>query len=418
MPYPPDYGTFTITRAIQLTQLSWTPGKLRSVNVAKASDGNGNDPVLMKRAFDGVAGDVYGGGIGKRIRIGAVHAAPPPGPPPLPPVVPAPPPPPPLPNVSCVGVMDVGAAGCNLLFDNTLPNALPLTYFDVGSPMNVNVGSMIPTLRGGPANPAWLGPIMPAAGAPINAVLSHWHWDHWRLAHIAGLLVPWVDPPQPIGPMAGAFQVALGLLRAPYGGAPFTVFGNYTVYQCAPPPAGLPAAALMDNTGLAFSFVTRLPMVDVVPHMVVLTGDANFDSVGVLQAAGYPNLTGIGAVHHGSNQHGAANNLPAVLAMYAGQGKIAYSNGVRLTGAGAWVHCYGHPNAAAVGNYVAGGWGAPLAPVPPAPNYHRSTSEGLLLNGPLPPAAGARGNIAMGTPPVLGAPYAATAFGAFPNQLI
>lgn len=422
MAYPNKLGNFSVTSARQLTKPFWTGLSLISQNV---KPGERAMPVLgggrkrqLEEDFEPVANDAYEP-PGKRARLAPVLPVGPPAPAPVPPALPVPAPP--LPPVGSVGVMDVGAAGCNLLFSNAAVNPQPLTYYDLGAPIFWNIGSILPTLQGGPANPAWVGPIMNNAGGNLNVVLSHWHMDHWRLAFLAGLnALAWMDINQPLGGATAAFQAAL-VNRLAFPGPVIAPFPNYTLYQCVPQP-GLPAAAMIDNTGLAMRITTLLPVAGpppVVPHDIVLTGDANLNSV---PAVAYANVTGIGAVHHGSHTHGAANpaNLFPVIAAFALQGRIAYSNGVRQTAAGAWVHCYGHPSPLAIPNYAAPamGWGFPAAPpIPPPPNFHRSTSEGQALNGGMPPPAGARGNIRMGTNAPLGPPYAATAFGAFPNLL-
>ena len=152
---------------------------------------------------------------------------------------------------------------------------------------------------------------------------------------------------------------------------------------------------------------TLLPLADPTHHNILMTADANVSTL-PFAAGAVPNLTGLSAVHHGSNANGATAVLPTQVAAYAGQGRIAYSYGIRpATGA----HCYGFPVPAAIVNYVAAGWGA-------VATNHMSTAEGTGLNAPYPPVPPAtRGNISMGAVPVLGAPYNATAFANYPNNL-
>jgi hypothetical protein len=303
--------------------------------------------------------------------------------------------------------MDVGAAGSNLLINQDQP----VHYFDLGFPMNVFKRSTPANIRAGAPAPS--GPILQNTAGNLDVFLSHWDWDHWRLAHIWGITVlPWTDVAQPVGPSAANFIAGLAN-RLIYGGAASTVAADYVLYQCVPVGAGAATpATVMNNSGLAMGIPTLMPSADPWPHMIVLTGDANFDSVPALHPL-YPNVSAIGAAHHGSNANGAAANIPAPVAAYAGAGWIAYSYGVKQLAAGGWFHCYGFPVPAAVAAYTAAGWGTPAAPP-----LHASTAEGVNLNGPLPVAPPAvRGNIRVADPTALNAAYNATAYFAFPNAL-
>jgi hypothetical protein len=182
-----------------------------------------------------------------------------------------------------------------------------------------------------------------------------------------------------------------------YGGAAFTVTPNYTLYQCAP-AASAAGAVLLNNSGLAMQMNILLPTGDPTVHSLYLTGDANFNSLPFPTTA---DITAVVAVHHGSNNHGAAANLPAQAANYAGNGRIAYSYGVRPTN----THPYGFPNPGAVLAYGNAGW-----------TQLRSTAEGANLYH-APPAGAGRGNIRMGNQAGLNAAYNATAFFAFPNAI-
>lgn len=384
------YGQYTLTSATLITLPQWTSKGLISSAVPRgelAARDVGDTDVARRKIVSR-----YHPYARKRAPIKAV--APPPPPPPL---APPPPPPPPPPPISGVGVMDVGQGNCNLLLD---ANVEPLAYFDVGYPLWFYVGSLPANMRFG--NAAYLGPIPQNAAANLEVVLSHWDWDHWRLGHVAGLAaLPWLYPMQPVGPVTAAFIAGLANGNV-YGGAPVTALANYTIYQCVP-PLGAPAAMLMNNSGLALQVQTNLPVADPAWHTMIMTGDANFDTLPIHPV--YPALTGITAVHHGSNAHGAAANLPAPVAPYAATGRIGYSYGVRQTAAGALVHCYGFPVPAAVAAYHAAGW-----------NNEESTAEGANINA-APPAVGNRGNIRMGNQTALNAAYNGTAFFNFPNQL-
>ena len=324
-------------------------------------------------------------------------------PPPIPPV----PPVPPVPNIASIGNMDVGMGNCALLFDQ---NSEPVTYFDTGYPVFFYTSSVPNELRptiGGVVNVNYQGPIMNNAAGTLEVVLSHWDWDHWRLGRVAGLhTIPWTFPAQPVGPSARAFinlLIASGTANPYPAGTPNIVLNDYAIYQCTP-PAGVNRAMIMNNSGLALEVNTLLPITDPYPHQFIITGDCNFNNTHIVAN----NASGIMAVHHGSNNHGATANLPTPVAPFAALGRIAYSYGI--TGGGN--HCYGFPVPAAVAAYQASGWGTPLLP-PPPPNQE-STAQGNQINGP---GVAQRGNIRVGDQAALPAVYAGTAFFNYPNSL-
>lgn len=301
--------------------------------------------------------------------------------------------PPPVPPVASVGVMDVGIGNCNMLLDQG-PD--PLIYYDIGFPLFFYRDSAPPGLT--PA--AWLGPILTnnATGNLVTVVLSHWDWDHWRLGRIASMQNhPWIVPRQPFGFAANNFFLTLTNVQV-YAGAAVANGNGYTVYRCVPPP-GSPPAVVLNNSGLALRLDIRLPSTGLIVHSLYVTADANFTS---LPVAVQGDTAAIVAVHHGSNNHGAAANLPAPDPRYPGTGRVVYSYGVRAANGR---HPYGFPVAAAVAAYQASGWTA-----------ERSTAEGANINA-APPAVLNRGNNRMGDPTLLGPAYANTAFSAFPNGL-
>jgi len=402
-----DYGEYQLTGAQLLTLPQWTSGRVVSVNVTSEADdpepADGPRRVGMKRSFSQMANNGFLPNRAKRVRLLPVLPVAPPPLPPLPPVLPPPPPPPP--PIASIGVMNVGAGGCQLLFDQ---NQQPVTYFDLGFPLNMFRRSCPANLRFGAVAPS--GPIRQNLAGNLEVVLSHWDWDHWRLAHVWGLNnLPWTYVPQPVGPAAANFILTLAA-RAIYGGAAIAAGANYTLYQCMPAP-GAPPAVVMNNSGLAMQVATLLPIADPLAHNFLMTGDANFDALPIHPV--FPNLTGITAAHHGSNANGAAANLPNPAAPYALAGRIAYSYGVVQRVAG-WIHCYGFPVPAAVLAYIAAGWGTVAVPI-----LHGSTAEGAVLNGALPPggAGNIPGNIRVGDQTVLPAGYNNTAFFAYPNPL-
>lgn len=328
-------------------------------------------------------------------RNAPANVVPPPAIPlPVPPPIPLPPPL--APPISSIGIMDIGIGNCNLLFDQ---NIEPVTYFDTGYPLFFYYSTIPNTMRFG--NPAYIGPIPQNIAGNLNVVLSHWDWDHWRLGHVAGLQgLNWLVPNQNLGPSATNFYNSIPVLnRQVYGGAPVSVFPNYTLYQCTVAP-GSPPAVIQNNTGIAMSVQTNLPTADLAWHAVLLTADANCNTVGI--AAGALALTGILAVHHGSNNAGAAMGLPAPAAGYLATGRIAYSYGINpATG----YHPYGFPVPAAILAWQAQGW-----------TVQRSTAEGPFLNN-VPPALGNRGNIRVANNTALNAAYNGFAFFNFPNTL-
>lgn len=316
-----------------------------------------------------------------------------------------PPPPPPPPPIRSIGVYDIGQGNCNILFDN---NLTPLTYYDVGYPLWFFTNSIPPTIRIG--NPAYMGPILPGPAAPnLEVILSHWDYDHWRMGGYAGMNnMNWTVPVQPVGPTAVAFWNSIPAANQfLYPAAtPFIIDPNFILYDCQPAP-GMPPPALMNNTGIALWMDTRLPTGDPVWHKVLLTGDANCDSVYALHPA-FPNITGLLAVHHGSNAYGAPNNLPVQAAGYVGQGRVVYSYGVSAT---TGAHAYGFPNALAVAAYRAAGWGQAGMPV----NIDEcGTAEGFQINAG---GLAQRGNIRVGDNTALPAAFNYSAFSILNHQV-
>ena len=303
--------------------------------------------------------------------------------------------PPPAHNSVCV--MHVGQGNCNLAIDN---NNEPRFYYDVGFPLFFYTATAPANLRAGAAAPS--GPILQNAAGNLEVILSHWDWDHWRLAAIwPGLAaLPWTVPVQPVGGASlNFFNNHLPHAQVLPLGGPLTVgYGNFTAYRAFPPPGAHPAMVI-NNTGIALGIDTQLPVGAPASHQVVITGDANFSSLPAPFPAA-PNIIGITAVHHGSNAHGAAMNLPVPTAPYAAAGRIAYSCGLSPTG----YRPYGFPNPLAVPSYQVSGWNAP---------NEMDTPEGAGINIGAPN----HGNIRMGSQAALPAAYNNTAFFAYPHQL-
>ena len=319
---------------------------------------------------------------GKRIYKGAplVRAVPPP-------LVPPPPPPPPL--IAAIAVNDIGIGNCNMLIDT---NGDPVAYYDCGYPLWFFVSSAPANIRVG--LPGYLGPITQNAAHNLEVVLSHWDWDHYRYAALTPLFgLPIYAPDQPLGPAANNFANALPNLVRHNPLIPMVVGAGYNIHQCVPLP-GMPAAALLNNSGLALRVPTLLPVADPIAHDVILTGDANYAT---LPPAIFNNVNGVLAVHHGSNAHGAGN--PPPLAPTTPPGFNAYSYGITA----ALNRPYNFPVQLAVNTYGLGGW-AQMAATPEAP-----------IRGV--PVAINRGNIRMGNQGALPVAYNYSAFAPFVRGL-
>lgn len=360
-------------------------------SVVLVPPGSGNGQVSLKADAVGVKrkrslGNTYYP-VAKKRRV---------APPPPPPVV-APPPPAPL--TSGVGVMDIGIGNCNMLVDQA---GDVIAYYDLGYPLWFFLTSPPLNMRFG--NAAYTGPVLQNAAGTLQVVLSHWDWDHWRLGHIAGLnVLPWTVRMIPAGPAALNFFNTIpvanrNVLAGGAGAAPVAGPGGSTIYFTNPVGAVIPAM-IMNNTGLALSVPTNLPLADPIQRQIVLTGDANFNFVPMPPVVA-GNITGIVAVHHGSSNHGASGPpLPNPVIPYALTGRIGYSYGISNAG----THAYGFPVAVSVANYQAAGW-----------NNETSTAEGAAINAG---GVAGRGNIRMGAQIPLLAAYNGTAFFAITNPL-
>lgn len=400
-----SYGSWELVSSppaqlLYLPQL-WTgpgPSPTGSDVVLVPPTGDGSTNQVSFKASPGVLGtkrkrsiDYTFIPVAKRAKVVAAPAAPVPVIPPLPP--------PPPPATSGVGIMDIGIGNCNMLVDQA---GDVIAYYDLGYPLWFFLTTPPLNMRFG--NAAYTGPILQNAAGNLQVVLSHWDWDHWRLGHVAGLnVLPWTVRMIPAGPSALNFFNSIPLanrnvLGGGAGAAPVAGPGGSTIYFTNPVGAAIPAV-IMNNTGLALSVPTNLPVGDVIQHQIVLTGDANFAFV-PLPPVVSGNITGIAAVHHGSNGHGASGPpLPNPVIPYALTGRIGYSYGITNAG----THAYGFPVPASVANYQAAGW-----------NNQMSTAEGAAIN--VGGVAG-RGNIRMGTQVALLPAYNGTAFFAITNPL-
>jgi len=295
--------------------------------------------------------------------------------------------------ITSIGAMDIGQGNCNLLLDTANE---PFTYFDLGYPLWFYVGSLPANMNYANLGGAYMGPITQNPPAnDLEVVLSHWDWDHWRLGKVANMnTLRWIVPYQPIGGSALAFYNSLTNVQV-YNNGPFNgAGGTYDLYRCA--PGNLPAAAVLNNTGIAMNVHMKLPVGTVPATTVLMTGDANFSSI---QGGPFNFVAGIEAVHHGSNAHGASGNLPAPIG--GTPGRIFYSYGLRMQG-GVLVYVYGFPVPAAVNDYHVGGW-----------TIESATAEGTHIRA-LPTTQANRGNVRVGDPAPLPGTYAYSAFSIFP----
>lgn len=328
--------------------------------------------------------------------------------------VPAQPPVQPPAPITSVAVMDVGQGNCNLV----LAGAEPKFFFDTGMPLWFFTGTAPPRIFAN-VNPPDQGPIVEKHNqTTIPVILSHWDWDHWRLARAWQRLGAgqWTVPLQPRGPSANNFFLTLnqpnviGPFVNPNAAAqpqanvahPLPQAG-YTIYRCHPPD-GAPhdPGMVMNNSGLAVSVPIQTPpgtpLPPPAPARALLTADANFNSlppVALIPQAAYTT-----AVHHGSRAHGASENLIEPPQPIANAGRIAYSSGRRGT-----LYAYGFPVQESLDHYRQAGW-----------TQERSTAEGATIRQP--GGAANRGNVRMGDQTPL-ADYQPSCFAVFrqPNQL-
>jgi hypothetical protein len=274
----------------------------------------------------------------------------------------------PDPIIRAIGVMDVGIGNCNMFFDVA---GDPVAYFDTGYPLVFYRNSAPNALRA--ATPAYTGPILQNRAGSLGVVLSHWDWDHYRLGRIANMEnLPWVVPNQPIGPAAMNFRNSLTNWN--YFVGPYLDIVNIGRFvQCN--------GVGLNNSGIAIIIKTYLPSGGNVDRYFISTGDASFGNVPI-PAYANGSISGIVAVHHGSNTHGAAANLPQPPANNPARSNIAYSYGIYQNAGGLWRRPYGFPVAAAVAAYQAAYW------------TNESETAEAIPNDPNQPSQ--RGNIRVG----------------------
>lgn len=301
------------------------------------------------------------------------------------------------PAIVSIGVMDVGAGGCNLLFTAT-PNANPPTlepfvYFDLGRPIPVWVRTEPTNLL--PTAPAPSGPIMQNATATLGGVLSHWDYDHWMLASVANLgTLPWlVCVQQPYGPSANQmtanlpnstnFPPRLTALAAPGG--------EYTLFVVTPRTNA--KSEVMNNSGIVMLVPMVFPTANAATavHHCLLPADASLGNIHPTMPQN--DLSVYGAVHHGAATFGAPQNIPGPVVP---QGAVVFSYGIRPT---TLAHGFRHPTQASITANQNAGWMRQFA-----------TAETQVVSGAMPEFNGMRGNVLVGQQWSLAAAYRNTAF--------
>ncbi len=310
-----------------------------------------------------------------------------------------------------VGVMDVGQASCNLIYDE---NGQPQIYVDVGLPMFFNYASLPPA--NGIGNVEVINPGPCLMNNPPG-IITHFHWDHYdmlrRSANRQALQDRnWIFPNQNAGPailnlindINGRANGSVSIFPAGMANLPA---GYVNIIQCVN-VGGVPPD--MNNTGIAV--VANITKQDHhgndIQLSLLMPGDAVFQSIPGAAAAA--NVRWMVASHHGSDRYFAPPPPPAPNPIMpapetANMGRLAYSYGINLIPPPP-THCYGHPRAPAVAAYLARGWGIP--------NRVAATAETSPNSGNL-----VRGNIMMADnviPPNGG--HAHCPFHAFPKTLV
>jgi hypothetical protein len=308
-------------------------------------------------------------------------------------------------DITSISIMDLGIAGCNLL----IANDEPVCYFDAGSPLP-SYNKTFPT--------GFTGPI---DGFPV--ILSHWDWDHWSLVLRYPSLkdVMWhVNKKSPLSGKAASFksgQKTAGNL-VEYSSIKKGFIKNIDLYICSTSRSS--GGFAKNNTGLAI-VVKNLELGGKLGD-VIMTGDANFNSASLSKKV---NPIGVNAVHHGSKNEKASENLPKPRALDKKtkdaedfEGRIAYAYGMSNAGKNKpWKRPYGFPAQLAITNYRAAGWGIEN----PSAN-EASTAEGTLLNNTPNPTKDDeqppnRGNIRMADQTALKDKYNTSSFYAIKHKL-
>lgn len=282
-----------------------------------------------------------------------------------------------------IGVMHVGIASCNLVYD---AGGNPLVYFDVGLPngqFQDTVPRTINPANGQPNNPYNPGPA--TDNNPI-VILSHWHYDHYSMALLSTNLAAlrglrWLLPS---GSTAASGHHLAGNIPGRmvfpllFPGLQMSGFFLY-------PAQGLE----INNNGIVMVVDVDYGLPNPSAHrLALLPGDATYQyfATGVIM----PHLEWLVAVHHGSN---TGLNLSEITPPTSAPGKIAYSYGIRP----AQTYPHGLPSILAIHKYKARNW-----------TTEASTAETKPRSGTI-----ARGNIMMCSPVVPNPPNINSPFHVF-----
>ncbi len=256
-----------------------------------------------------------------------------------------------------IGVMDVGTASCNLVYDET---GNPLVYVDLGLPIGINRNTMPPTI----VDPG------PCLNNDPMVILTHWHFDHFSMARdqTGSLLwcgsnnwnellkLHWVVPEQDVGLAVCNLFIMLQEVDLWPVDHPNLVAGCFNIIKCNGAPGNMNNSGLAVNVSIKAADSTTKTQV----LSVLLPGDAQHQFIP--NVATIPRLQWMVVPHHGSDTDLIAGQLPRPVE--ANKGRIAYSYGIRPGGE----HVYKHPRQTAINAYHAAGWGA-------EPNMESATAE-------------------------------------------
>jgi len=277
---------------------------------------------------------------------------------------------------SAMGVMDVGQASCNLVY-NELGN--PIFYSDLGVP-TPRYRESIPDF----ANPKLIepGPGPCLANFPF-VILSHWDLDHCLMAEcstnkndICNLI--WLVPRQQIG--TEGYNIFRRLNHGHVWPAdrtnPLVINNRLKIIKCV--------GRTINTSGLAVAVKIRLS--DRSERWALLPGDATFQFIPGVDDIHYDWIT---ASHHGSDHELKLRNIPEP--RENSRGRIAYSYGIMANGD----HCYHHPSPVAMDKYKEKGWGttddkvsATAQKGPRSPEIPRERGNIMMCHNTHPPDCG------------------------------
>ncbi|XWN35204.1 MAG: hypothetical protein ROO73_00165 [Roseivirga sp.] len=274
-----------------------------------------------------------------------------------------------------LGVMDVGAGGCNMLFGT---DGEPVCYFDVGK------GNGAPPYLKSNAGSSKRNPILQNSTSDLKVILSHWDNDHWGLAKRKAYKssfqsLTWIVPDPGIhssSPTCQRFLKNVGISRKIM--APFTKKSKILNFACDVYLSRYPgkgSTPVINNNRNTIGM-----LVTVAGGKVFMPGDASFKNfIALSSSAKFRVLL---ATHHGSSKHGATAGIPAAQTGSGINSYLCYSYG--MSSRTARKHYYGHPTQAAIKDYTAKNW-----------KIQFSTAEGKDINQRNFPDA--RGNIWVGS---------------------